>query len=302
MQVSLLILGTLLAVGGPPPAGGIKLEKCLVSLTDRGESQVSAKEAGILREMLVVAGQEVRAEDKQGKTPADALAQLDDTEAKLAAAAADAEYKVAQEEARSDVNVRYSKAAARVAYAELLQAQDSNRRAPGAVAKSEVTRLELTYERSLLEIEKAQMESKIAGLKAEVAKAKADATREKLTSRKIPAPIDVIVVELRKRPGEWVQPGDLLVHLLRIDRLKVEGFLKASEIAPREVAGCPVEVVVPLVRGSTETLTGRVVFVSPRVESGGEYRVWAEVENRKRDGHWVLRPGLTATMVIQPKN
>ena len=72
--------------------------------------------------MLVRAGQEM--------TAGDPLAQLDDVEAKLAVAAADAEYKVALEEAKSDVNIRYSKAAARVAYAELIQAQDSNRRAP----------------------------------------------------------------------------------------------------------------------------------------------------------------------------
>jgi multidrug resistance efflux pump len=297
MQASLLMLGTLLAVAGTPPAGStaeIKLDKCLVSLTDQRESQVSSKEAGILKQMLVRAGQEINENEP--------LAQLDDAEAKLASIAADAEYKVALEEARSDVNVRYSKAAARVAYAELIQAQESNRRVPGSVAKSEISRLELTYERSLLEIEKAQMDSKIAGLKAEVAKAKADATREKLTSRKIVSPLEGIVVELRKRPGEWVQPGDVLLYMLRSDRLKVEGFIKSSDHAPREIAGCPVTVSVPLVGGKPETLTGRIVFVSPRAESGGEYRVWAEVDNRKRDGHWVVQPGLTATMVIQPSN
>lgn len=296
MQVSLLVLGALLAIAGPSPestAASKTLDKCLVSLTDQGESQVSAKEAGILKQMLVVAGQELKAGDP--------LAQLDDVEAKLAVLAADAEYKVALEEARSDVNVRYSKAAARVAYAELIQAQESNRRAPGSVAKSEVSRLELTYEKSLLEIEKANMDRTIAGLKANVAKAKADAAHEKLTSRTIPAPIGGIVFELRKRPGEWVQPGDLLLHMMRLDRLKVEGFLKADEIAVREVAGCPVSVTVRLAHGREETLTGRVVFVSPRVESGGEYRVWAEVENRQREGHWVLRPGLSASMTIQLK-
>lgn len=304
MHISLLVLGALLAVSGPPPrnpAAEVTLPKCLVSLTDQGESQVSAKEAGILKKMLVAAGQELQAGDPLTKKAADPLAQLDDVEAKLAALAADAEYKVAQEEAKSDVNVRYSKAAARVAYAELIQAQDANRRSPGAVAKSEISRLELTYERSLLEIEKANVDRFIAGLKAEVAKAKADAAHEKLNSRTILSPLDGVVVELRKRPGEWVQPGDLLLHMLRLDRLKVEGFLKATEVAPREVAGCPVSVVVQLAHGSQETLPGRVVFVSPRVESGGEYRVWAEVENRKRDGHWVLRPGLPASMTIELK-
>ena len=251
-----------------------------MSLTDRGESQVSAKEAGILREMLVRAGQEMKAGDP--------LAQLDDVEAKLAVAAADAEYKVALEEAKSDVNVRYSKAAVRRGLCRTDPGAGiqpprpapwpSRKSAPGidlrAVAAGD---------------REGQMDRQIAGLKAEVAKAKADAARKNSPAARSPRRIDGIVVEMRKRPGEWVQPGDLLVHMLRIDHLKVEGFLKADEIAPRS-RRLPGDGQRSLVRGSHETLTGRVVFVSPRVESGGEYRVWAEVENRKRNGHWVLRP------------
>ena len=48
-------------------------------------------------------------------------------------------------------------------------------------------------------------------------------------------------------------------------------------------------------------LDGKIVFVSPLVQPGGEYLVWAEVENKQENGHWLLRPGLTATMTIQLK-
>ncbi|MEI7781642.1 MAG: hypothetical protein WCJ18_06930, partial [Planctomycetota bacterium] len=48
---------------------------------------------------------------------------------------------------------------------------------------------------------------------------------------------------------------------------------------------------------------GRIVFTSPIVESGGDYRVFAEVENRQIEGtqQWLLRAGQTATLVIHSK-
>jgi hypothetical protein len=63
-----------------------------------------------------------------------------------------------------------------------------------------------------------------------------------------------------------------------------------------------VTVKVTLADDRQEAFTGRIVFTSPIVESGGEYLVWAEVENRQlEDGHpeeWMLRPGQTAQMTI----
>ena len=49
-----------------------------------------------------------------------------------------------------------------------------------------------------------------------------------------------------------------------------------------------------------ESFKGRIVFVSPLVEPGGDFRVWAEVENRqaKESVEWLLRAGQTATMTI----
>ena len=43
---------------------------------------------------------------------------------------------------------------------------------------------------------------------------------------------------------------------------------------------------------------GKIKFVSNKVEAGGEYKVWAEVTNRKYKGQWVLRPGVTLNMTV----
>jgi multidrug efflux pump subunit AcrA (membrane-fusion protein) len=61
-----------------------------------------------------------------------------------------------------------------------------------------------------------------------------------------------------------------------------------------------VTVEVTLADDRKEKVEGRISFVSPLVESGGDYRVFAEVPNRKTPGsdEWLLRAGQTATMTI----
>ena len=62
----------------------------------------------------------------------------------------------------------------------------------------------------------------------------------------------------------------------------------------------PVTAEVILADNRREKFAGRIVFTSPIVESGGDYRVFAEVENRQAEGtqQWLLRAGQTATMTI----
>ena len=45
--------------------------------------------------------------------------------------------------------------------------------------------------------------------------------------------------------------------------------------------------------------SGEIVFVNPLIEASGAYRVWAEVDNHRHNGRWVLRPGMEAQMTIQ---
>ena len=91
------------------------------------------------------------------------------------------------------------------------------------------------------------------------------------------------------------------MRLVRVDRLRVEGFLNAKDYRPSEIQGRPCSVVVTLARGQRETFPGKIVYVKPLVEAGGEFLVRAEVQNRQEDGVWVLSPGLNAEMTIQLK-
>ena len=71
---------------------------------------------------------------------------------------------------------------------------------------------------------------------------------------------------------------------MRLDRLRVEGFLERHGISSRTKSpDRPVTVTVTLARGRSETFPGKIVFVNPLVEADGEFRVRAEVQNRKRE-------------------
>jgi multidrug resistance efflux pump len=123
--------------------------------------------------------------------------------------------------------------------------------------------------------------------------------RHDVERRRLLASLDGVVVQLLKHPGEWLQAGEPVLRLVRMDRVRVEGFVDASLYGDDEVADQPVRVFVARQRGQRETFSGKIVFVNPLIEASGNYRVWAEVENRQRNGRWLLRPGSEAEMVIE---
>jgi len=294
MRVSLITFCTLLAIAAAPatvPAAQVTLPHCLVSLIE--EVQVPAEEAGVLSGLAVKEGQQVKTEEL--------LAKIDDVQAKMQVRVAGLKLAVAGEKAANDVSIRYSTAAAAVAAAEYQLNVEANQKVPGTVPKTEIRKLLLTWQRAALEIEQAEMTMRIDGLQAKVSEAEVEASQEILDRHSIKSPLDGVVVELYHHAGEWVKPGDPVMHVVRVDRLRVEGFLNASEVAPGEVDGQPVGVRVELARGRVEQFAGRIVFVSPLVQAGGEYQVWAEVENRQEGEHWLLRPGLNAQMTIQSR-
>jgi multidrug efflux pump subunit AcrA (membrane-fusion protein) len=271
-------------------AGGPVLERCLVSLID--EAKLSAGEAGLLVEMKVKPGDRV--------TAGQVIARINDDQPQMDKLRAQAEHDQAVAKAESDVDVRYSQKAQAVAQKASEKAEQSHRAVPGSVTDVERDRLRLEWEKSGLQIEQAQLERKLADLAAKVKEAEVKTADINIRRRLVTSPLDGEVVDVQGNQGEWMQVAAPLAHVVRTDKLRVEGYVDAAKWDPNQVRGRPVTVVVPLANGRTETVEGRISFVSPLVESGGDYRVFAEVPNRKLPGseEWLLRAGQTATMTI----
>jgi macrolide-specific efflux system membrane fusion protein len=277
--------------GANAAAETITVPNCLLSLD--AEVQVPAQEAGVLMKIPVREGQLV--------SKGDLLAQVDDIVPRAAYNVALYKLKVAEKQAVDDIDVQYSIAAFHAASAKLERSLKANAKSQNTVSDSDVDEQKLEKEKFRLSILKAKKDQDVAGLQKQVSEAELDAARANVDRRQLVATLDAEVIELSRREGEWVQPGDTVMRLLRLDRLRVEGVLDAKNYRLSEIQGRPVDVVVTLARGQKESFPGKIVFVNPLVRTGGNFQVRAEVVNRKQDGFWVLSPGMPATMTIQLK-
>ena len=269
------------------------LERCLVSLME--EAKVPAREAGVLEELLAREGDVV----KRG----DIIAKIDDNQPQMEQRKAKAEHDQAVAKAESDVDIRYAVAAEKVAQIEFEKAAESDRKVPGSVTRVELNRLQLNEQKSELQIEQAELEKKVSTLAANSKSVEVDAAENAIERRLITSPLDGVVVQVFPHQGEWMQPGDPLARVVRADKLRVEAYVDSTRWNPEQVRDRPVTAEVVLADNRREQFKGRIVFTSPIVESGGDYRVFAEVENRQIEGtqQWLLRAGQTATLTIHSK-
>ncbi|MEN6404974.1 MAG: HlyD family efflux transporter periplasmic adaptor subunit [Thermoguttaceae bacterium] len=269
----------------------VTLPNCLLALDE--EVQVPAQAPGVLLKIPVREGQQV--------VIGELLAQIDDNVRRAQQQIAQYKLKAAEKQAEDDTAIRYADAAAAVAEAEYKQAVDANQKVVGTVPQAELRRLLLTHRQMVLSIEKSEKEREIAGYQAKVSEAELQAADAELKNYRLVSPLNGVVIELSRREGEWVQAGDPIMRLLRLDRLRVEGFLNAKEYSPAELENRPVQIVATLDRGRQETFSGKIVFVKPLVQAGNEFLVRAEVQNRQQDNAWVLRPGMNVDMTIELK-
>jgi multidrug efflux pump subunit AcrA (membrane-fusion protein) len=276
-------------------SGTVVLDYCLVSAFD--QVQVPAREASVLKAFEANASRE-GAEVAKG----DVLGHLDNDDLVVKLESAKAEYDIAVAQAESDAELQVAIKSKAVAEAELKSAEEANRKAPGTVPGNELRRLKLTVEKVAEEIKLRTVERSNHALTAKGKKAQMNAVKVELERREVTSPLDGVVVERLKHEGEWVQPGETILKIVRLDRLRVEGLVLAQQYSPKDIAGAKVLVSVQTPGGKVETAEGVIEFVNPVVQGSGEYRVWTEIENRKDAGHWVFRPGTVAKMEIVLKS
>jgi multidrug efflux pump subunit AcrA (membrane-fusion protein) len=127
-----------------------------------------------------------------------------------------------------------------------------------------------------------------------------DAERElRLKRSRVNAPISGIVVEVNTHTGEFVLPGEPIVRIVRLDKLRVETSYFPPFVSPTELTDRETQVSVTFPGGRVEQFPGKVVFVSPITATPLAY---IEVVNRRVNGQWILQPGMKATVSIVGKD
>ena len=275
--------------GGLPSLGATQVNDCLVFLID--DVQSPALEAGALAELLVKEGDLV--------TAGQLLARIDDQQVKLQKRRAELERNAALAKASDDIEVRFSVASLAYTNAELTRLLALERRNSGAVTAQEIEKAKLARQRDELQIDRSKLELTVAKMTADVHQAEVDFAESNVARRQIVAPLDGEIVSILHEKGEWLNIGEPVLQIVRMDTLRVEGLINATDLNVDEITGKTVAAEVDLARGRRERFVGKITYVSPLVTAGGKYRVRAEVENRRENKQWLLRPGMNVTLVFE---
>jgi macrolide-specific efflux system membrane fusion protein len=282
LSVAACLLGSL----APPQlaAETTHLPSILLKLIE--EVDVPAREAGVLQAVPAEEGQIVKRNDL--------LAQLEDTQQQLALQQARAALSLADLEAENRTPEQLAEEELRVAQSDLERALKSREKFAESISPSELDHMRLRVAQARLQGQQAEHERKLNEVKRQVREQDVQLAENQCEQRRIGSPLDGMVVEVYRRAGEWVEPGEKVARVIRIDKLRAEGFLELTK-SPKDLVGTPVTVTVDVPGTGPTRVVGRLVFVSPEVDPvNRQVRIAADVENQDLR----LIPGLRGTMTI----
>ena len=161
------------------------------------------------------------------------LAQIDDRQPKLDKLAAELERDAALAKAEDDIEVRFSEAAFAVATAELERALAIERKSPGGVTQQEIQKLQLAKHRDELQIERSKLEMRVAKMNADVHQAASSRPTTPSPGGRSSRRSTASSSRCFTSGANGSLPARSVVQVVRIDRLRVEGFLSADRNQPR---------------------------------------------------------------------
>ncbi len=248
-------------------------------------TRLAAEVAGKIEQLSVAEGDSVMVDQILGR--------IRDTAIKLQMERAKIAMAIARKKQRSDIDLRLAQTRSEVATNELERAESANARINNTYSPKEIDRLRLVSASALLEIERAKHDQEVHELDVLVAENEFRQAEHLLARHQIQSPAVGVVVSINKRVGEWVEPGTELLEIVRIDRLRIEGFIDGTAIN-KQLVGRQASVVV--LKGNDERkVQGKVVFVSPDANPvNGQVRIYLEIDNSEGD----FRPGMRVKAFI----
>lgn len=256
-------------------------------LSDDCTVDVPAREAGVVSDIKIREGMTV---------PKDAiLATLDLDQAQMEERKARSELEQARAKAASEVDLRYAEAAHAKAKQDLERKIKANGKDDRIKPHTdeEIAAAELEVKKTGLQIDQAKLERDLSRLTSEAKQVECDAASHAIERRRIRCLLEgdkLEVLEVCRQKGEWMNPGDVLARVVRIDTLTIAGYLEH----PRErgvTEGTPVEVIVERKDG-TQSLAGKIIHIRPEMEREDQLeknRICVEVRNREVNGSWLLQ-------------
>jgi multidrug efflux pump subunit AcrA (membrane-fusion protein) len=251
------------------------------------EAEVPARHTGVLARIHVAEGAAV-AKDA-------VLATLDPSVAKLAVQKAETEREQAIAKAGNTVSIEYAEKALEVARAELRRSTESVEKFAKSVSQSQIDVERLTVEKLELEQRQAEHEQAILRFEQRLKENALETARLELDLHVARAPFAGVVSLVRGRPGEWVQPGTVILRLIAVDALRAEGFAPATALSSLKV-GAKVQFRLES-ESNAPPAEATLQYISPEVDPvTRQVRVWCRIDNADLR----LRPGQQGQLRTEP--
>ena len=267
-------------------ADTLDLKNCTISFID--DIMLPAQESGVISSLSVKEGDAIQAGTVVGKIDDDIFQQIL-KQAKL-------RYELASDAAEDSLAIEAAEKKYKVAAIEARKTSDLADKG----SKSESDRLMAIYTKEIaaLERDKAIREQQKAGLEKRLEESRYLEAEKHVESHVLQSEFDASVIKIMKKPQEYVQKGEAVMRIARMDRLWVQGAIEITDLNPEEVRGKRVTVTVQRARNETATFDGVITNVGLERQGLTRYMVKAEVQNRPTDGHWELQPLSGAIMRI----
>lgn len=146
------------------------------------------------------------------------------------------------------------------------------------VAEETLQTLLLTVETSRVEVSQAKSRIVIAGFNAGLKQSELKMAQAHVNEHRLTSKLEGVVVDVYRQPGEWVEPGEPVLRILRLNRLRAEAFLKMEDLNfDWQNARAELEVMIgeePL------RITGKIAYLSPEIDPiNRETSLWMEFDN-----------------------
>ena len=272
------------------PNGTIVVKEASVFFPD--DSTVAAQADGIIMKLFVDDGTMI-----QAGMP---MIEIDPRLAESEVEVAKRELSAAELKASDDSNVKYSKAAKKVAEKEVEMSKELAKRNAEGTMDGEKKRLELEkagFQVGVSEIEKLRDAADVG-----VKNAKLTASKVQVELRKMPAQRTGMVSEIAKRQFDWVRAGEPILRLTSMEKIRIKGVAEVFG-SPHLLFNAPATVTIYYAAGKSETVQGIVTYVSPRSFGQNRYQIYVDLPNQvTADGQFLFREGMVATVEVLPRN
>ena len=275
---------------GEEATGSFQIEQCSVAFLE--EVDVPALESGPIIALNVELNDFVEQDQL--------LARLDDSQLQVQRRIADIKGTLLDRRLSSELEVEL----ANMAYQDAKLTADADARlhqsSPGSVPQLKLQKSQLSLRRAELERERVDDQRREAELQLQVHRAETEFLDHRLRRLSVQSPLSGIVLETVKRRGEWVNQGETIATVARLDRLRVTAILNESQLSMRSAKGTPVAI--HWQEGSQDvSLRGTITSLDPLLHREQRYRVHIDIENRKLENGWLLLPGRDVRLTVYPR-